>query len=79
LESSGYETYASLLIAPGLNIAFIGTQLGHASRSFTLHVYGGLFDRAEHASRARDRLEAAFGSMLATPSRSFPQPFRAAT
>ena len=58
------HTYASLLIAQGLNIAFIGNQLGHASPSFTLHVYGGLFDRAEHASRARDRLEAAFGEML---------------
>jgi integrase len=58
------HTYASLLIAQGLNIAFIANQLGHASPAFTLHVYGGLFDRAEHASRARDRLEAAFGEML---------------
>jgi integrase len=59
------HTYASLLIAQGLNVAFISHLLGHASPSFTLDVYGGLFDRAEHARRARDRLEEAFGAMLA--------------
>ena len=59
------HTYASLLIAQGLIIVFISDQLGDASPSFTLEVYGGLFDRAEHARRARDRLEAAFGEMLA--------------
>jgi integrase len=61
------HTYASLLIAHGLNVVFISHQLGHASPSFTLEVYGGLFDRAEHARRARDKLEAAFGAML-TPA-----------
>ena len=30
------HTYASLLIAQGLNIVFVGHQLGHASPSFTL-------------------------------------------
>lgn len=60
------HTHASLLIAQGLNIVFISHQLGHASPSFTLDVYGGLFDRAEHARRARDRLEAAFGGMLSS-------------
>jgi integrase len=56
--------FASLLIAQGLNVVFISRQLGHASPSFTLDVYGGLFDRAEHARRATEGLEAAFAEML---------------
>jgi integrase len=56
--------FASLLIAQGLNVVFISRQLGHASPSFTLDVYGGLFDRAEHARRATEGLEAAFARML---------------
>jgi integrase len=59
------HTYASLLIAQGLNVVFISRQLGHASPSMTLDVYGGLFDRAEHAQRAVEGLEAAFSAMLA--------------
>jgi integrase len=58
------HTYAALLISQGLNIVFISRQLGHASPSMTLDVYGGLFDRAEHARRAADGLEAAFSEML---------------
>jgi integrase len=59
------HTYASLLIAQGLNVVFVSRQLGHASASFTLNVYGGLFDREEHARRAREGLEADFGKILA--------------
>jgi integrase len=59
------HTYASLLIAQGLNVVFISRQLGHASPSMTLDVYGGLFDRAEHSRRASEGLEAAFSKMLA--------------
>jgi integrase len=58
------HTFASLLIAQGLNVVFISRQLGHASPSITLDVYGGLFDRAEHARRAIEGLEAAFGGAL---------------
>jgi integrase len=58
------HTYASLLIAQGLNVVFISRQLGHASPSMTLDVYGGLFDRAEHARRAAEGLEASFSEML---------------
>src|SRR5581483_10676880 len=43
------HTFASLLIAEGLNVVFVSRQLGHASPSFTLDRYGGLFDRAEHS------------------------------
>jgi integrase len=56
--------FASLLIAQGLNVVFISRQLGHAAPSFTLDVYGGLFDRAEHARRATAGLEAAFSATL---------------
>src|SRR3954471_17940428 len=59
------HTYASLLIAQGLNVVFISRQLGHASPSMTLDVYGGLFDRAEHARRAAEGLEMAFAATLA--------------
>ncbi len=59
------HTYASLLIAQGLNIVFVSRQLGHASPRFTLDVYRGLFDRAEHGRRASDGLEAAFSRLLA--------------
>ena len=46
------HTYASLLIAQGVNVAFAARQLGHASVSTTLNVYTRLFDHAEHAPRA---------------------------
>jgi integrase len=58
------HTFASLLIAQGLNVVFVSRQLGHSAASFTLDVYGGLFDRAEHVRRASDGLEAAFSHML---------------
>ena len=58
------HTYASLLIAEGLNVVFISRQLGHASARFTLDVYGGLFDRAEHARRTKEALEAGFGGIV---------------
>jgi integrase len=62
------HTFASLLIAQGLNVVFVSRQLGHASPSFTLDQYGGLFDRAEHARRASEGLEAAFGGFLGAAS-----------
>jgi integrase len=58
------HTYASLLIAQGLNVVFISRQLGHAAASMTLDVYGGQFDRAEHAQRAAEGLEEAFSATL---------------
>jgi integrase len=58
------HTFASLLIAQGLNVVFVSRQLGHASPSFTLNVYGGLFDRAEHARRATNALETNFSQTL---------------
>ncbi len=39
-------------------------QLGHASPTITLGVYSHLFGQAQHAQRARDALEAAYGTVL---------------
>ena len=58
------HTYASLLIAQGANVVFVSRQLGHASPTITLDVYGHLFDHAEHAQRARDALQQQFGGVL---------------
>ena len=49
----------------------------HASPSFTLDVYGGLFDRAEHARRATDASKLGSAGCLRRPSRSFPRRFQA--
>jgi len=59
------HTFASLLIAQGANVVYVSRQLGHASPDITLRVYAHLFDRAEHAQRASDALEASFGAMVA--------------
>jgi integrase len=58
------HTNAAVLIGHGLNVVFVSRQLGHATAGFTLSVYGGLFDRQEHARRAKDALESAFGEMI---------------
>ena len=58
------HTYASLLIAQGVNVAFASRQLGHASVSTTLNVYTHLFDHAEHAKTVIERLEGRFGETL---------------
>jgi integrase len=58
------HTYASLLIAQGLNVFFVSRQLGHALTRTTLDVYTGLFMRAEHANHAVEGLEAVFPSSL---------------
>ena len=58
------HTYASLLIAQGVNVAFASRQLGHASVSTTLNVYTHLFDHAEHAKTVIERLEGRFAETL---------------
>jgi integrase len=50
------HSFASLLIAQGLDVVFISRQLGHANASTTLNVYADLFDKANHAARMRDAL-----------------------
>jgi integrase len=58
------HTYASLLIAEGLNVVFVSRQLGHADPSYTLSTYGGVFDRVKYEIRAAERLEAVFPPSL---------------
>ncbi len=58
------HTYASLLIAQGVNVAFVSRQLGHASITTTLNVYTHRFDHAEHSASVIGRLEDSFGDVL---------------
>ena len=44
------HTFASLLIAKGLDVVFVSRQLGHASPATTLGVYAHLFEQAEQKS-----------------------------
>jgi integrase len=58
------HTFASLLIAQGANVVFVSRQLAHASPNTTLGFYAHMFDRAEHAKRTSDLLEASFAHVL---------------
>ena len=58
------HTFASMVIAEGMDVVFVSRQLGHASPKITLDTYAHLFDRAAHADRARKALEAGFGKVL---------------
>lgn len=49
------HTFASLLIDQGENPKYVASQLGHASATFTLDVYGHLFDGS--SAKAMDRLQ----------------------
>lgn len=58
--------FASLLIAAGLNVAFVSRQLGHTKPTTTLGVYTHLFAHAEHAQTARTALEANYLTVTET-------------
>ena len=58
------HTFASLLIAQGLDIVFISRQLGHASPATTLRIYAHLIDQAKHAVRMRNALSDRFGTLV---------------
>ena len=60
------HTFASLLIAKGLDVVFVSRQLGHASPATTLGVYAHLFDQVQHAATARAALEASYAAMVGT-------------
>jgi integrase len=47
------HTYASLLIRQGENPKYVSRQLGHASTSFTMDVYGHLFEATSTAAMGR--------------------------
>jgi hypothetical protein len=46
------HTFASLLIAQGLDVVFVSRQLGHANPATTLKVYASEFDRVRNADAA---------------------------
>jgi integrase len=54
------HTYASLLIASGLDVVFVSRQLGHANPTITLSTNAHLFQQADHAAKARDALDASY-------------------
>ena len=60
------HSYASLLIANGLNVVFVSRQLGHANPSITLNTYAHLFAQADHANTARDVLETNYQAITST-------------
>ncbi len=60
--------FGSILISQGNDVVFVSRQMGHASPSITLDVYGHLFRHADHGQRMRDRLEAAVGNAMETTS-----------
>ena len=45
------HTFASLLIAKGLDVVSVSRQLGHASPATTLGVYAHLFDHGNRSIR----------------------------
>jgi hypothetical protein len=60
---------ASILIAEGAPASYVAAVLGHASPAITLSIYSHLFAKSEHAHRTRERMEAAFGGLLAGDAR----------
>jgi integrase len=62
------HTFASMLIAAGLNVVFVSRQLGHANPSITLRIYAHLYAQADHAHTARAAIEASHGTLTRTVS-----------
>ena len=59
--------FASLLIANGLNVLYVSSQLGHAKSQHHLEVYAHLFERADHAHAARAALEVSYQAIAPNP------------
>jgi integrase len=58
---------ASALIAESEgDVDHVSRVLGHASASITQSVYAHEFEKVKRADRMRERMEAAFGSLLST-------------
>jgi integrase len=51
----------------GARPVFVSRQLGHTNAAITLKVYAHRFDAERHATLARDRLDAEYGSMVELP------------
>ena len=55
--------YASILISEGLDLLFVGRQLGHAKPTTTLSVYAHFFEKLDHATSARRAVGGAHSAM----------------
>lgn len=64
------HSFASLLIAQGLDVVYISRQLDHSNPSTTLHTYASEFDSIRHADAARSALSEQFGNLLETATRN---------
>jgi integrase len=73
----GRHTYASLMIAAGVNAKTLSTFMGHASISVTLDLYGHLFPGSE--AEAADLLDAYLARAIgaADGPQNGPQPAQA--
>jgi integrase len=58
--------FASLLISKGLDVVFVSRQLGHANPTVTLSTYAHLFEQANHATAAKEAVEASYTAMTTT-------------
>jgi Phage integrase family len=68
------HTFASLLIAEGLDVVFVTRQPGHANAATTLRVYASEFNRVRNADATRSAFSAGFGNLLETATRNQSQP-----
>jgi len=60
------RTFGSLARLAGADLKYIQKAMGHSSITVTAEIYAHLFDKARHAQRMRDELEAAYGNALET-------------
>ena len=58
------HTFASQLIALGLDPVRVSKQLGHKSAAFTSDFYAHAFEKARHADDLRDRMADGYGRLL---------------
>ena len=59
------HTCASVLLSMGLDVSYIADQLGHANPAITLKVYSHLIDAERRRKEASEKMESAFGMVLA--------------
>jgi integrase len=67
------HTYASMLIAQGLDPAQVCSQMGHANPAITLRIYTHLFDRRNSREKIRAAVGRAIGKSLASADGNAPE------
>lgn len=58
------HTFASLLIAQGLDVTYVSKQLGHSSPQITLRIYAHIFEPERREEEAKSALEGAFSEVV---------------